>query len=442
MNRNVVNLLIGLVCCLVFVGTSAAQTINSPYTFGSLGLLQSQTFVHQQFMGGLSSGLHSKGDFSFVNPASLHALEQTSLQTGSELQLIEQLSGDNTNQDFTGNFGYFAMGIPLSLKRKIAFGAGLSRLSEVDYFIPGEATENGIPVVNVFTGDGGINQFKTGIGGEIFKGFSLGVGANFMFGNIKEQLDKQFQENNEIFSLQNTNTTYYNGVKWNFGVQYTRQIRENSYVTLAGHLSPSSELTTSRDDIMRTYNFDGNFFIDTISSRTDTKSTQGLPMEYGGGLTIGADNRWLVGVEYNVAKWSEVEKLRNANPFFDQTSFTIGGYLQLKEAMNNQHTSFVETLNDYLKTTRIYYGFRMQSLYSGVVNEQINETAVSLGFGLPLTRVYAIEGVKYRMVSRINIGAEYIMRGKRTDGQVQENILGIKLGLTFNDKWFNKRKYQ
>ena len=110
--------------------------------------------------------------------------------------------------------------------------------------------------------------------------------------------------------------------------------------------------------------------------------------------------------------------------------------------MSSQRTSRTQRINDYLKTIRFYYGFRMQSHYTGVVNEQIDETAISLGFGLPFTRVYSIEGVKYRMVSRINVGAEYLIRGKADNGLIQENILGIKVGLTFNDKWFNKRKYQ
>jgi len=61
---------------------------------------------------------------------------------------------------------------------------------------------------------------------------------------------------------------------------------------------------------------------------------------------------------------------------------------------------------------------------------------------LPLTRFYRTEGVKKSFVSRINVGAEYTMRGSTDPGMIQENILGIKLGLTFNDKWFNKRKYR
>ncbi len=442
MNINVVKLLIGGLFCLVSVQKTAAQSMNSPYTFGSLGLIESQTFVHQQFMGGLSSSLHEKGDYSFVNPASLHALEQTSLQTGSGLSFIEQKSGDNVNNQVTGNFGYFSMGIPLSIKRKIAFGVGLVKFTDVDYIIPGETTENGLEVINVFGGHGGLNQFKTSFGAEVFKGFSVGIGASFMFGNIEEKLDKQFPSNNEIFSLQNITTTYYSGVKWNAGVQYTRRVAEESHFTIGVHGSPSTTMTSSADEVLKTYNFDGNFFIDTISTRTGNEGEQGLPMEYGAAFSMGKENRWLVGVEYNSAQWSDVVKLRNANSFFDQKSFTIGGYFQLKEEKSTQRTSFSESVKDYLKTTRIYYGFRMQSLYTGVVNEQIQETAISFGFGLPITRVYSIEGVKYQMVSRINIGAEYLMRGKTTDGLIQENVLGIKVGLNFNDKWFNKRKYQ
>lgn len=442
MNKNVVNVLLGSVFCLFSVQKSVGQTVSSPYTFGSLGLLSNQSFVHQQFMGGLASSLYEKGDYSLINPASFHGLEQTSLQTGSEIRFIEQTTADKRNTNFNGNFGYFSMGIPISLKRKIALGVELNKLTEVEYILPGEGVENGVNVTNQFAGRGGIGQFKAGIGGEVFKDFSLGVGATFLFGNIEERLDKQFPQNNEIFSLRRTAITYYNGVKWNFGVQYTGHISDKTEWTFGAHMSPATDMSTGTDEVLRTYNYNGNFFIDTVSNRKDAVGNQGLPLEYGGGLSIGQRDKWLIGVEYGLSQWSDVAQLKNANPFYDQQSFTIGGYLQLKDKMDNQHSSFGQTTSDYLKTTRIYYGFRMESLYTGVVSSQINQMAVSLGFGLPIVRTYSIEGQKFRMVSRINIGAEYLIRGETSNGLVQENILGIKVGLNFNDKWFNKRKYQ
>lgn len=442
MNKKLVSLLISSLFVIAPTFKSAAQRVNSPYTFGSYGLLRDQSFMHHQLMGGLSSIVHNKGDFSMVNPASLYALEQTSLQTGIYGNLIDQKTATQSNSEFNGDLGYFALGLPLSLEKHIGLSIGLNQLTDVDYSIPGETTENGIPVTNVFRGHGGINQLQTGLGGQVAKGLSVGIGAAFLSGSIVEEFDKQFPENNEIFSLRNTSTTYFRGVKWNAGVQYNSQFKGGAELTIGLHGSPSTTVTASASQLLRTYNYNGNFFIDTVTSRKDNEEKRNLPLTYGGALSFGKADLWKVGVEYNVAGWSEITDLKNVNPFYDQTSFTIGGFFQLKKEMNSQHTGFGDRARDYLKTTRVYYGLRMQSLYTGVVSEQVSEMAVSLGLGLPLTRVYSIEGNKFTMVSRLNIGVEYLIRGNTENGLVQENVLGIKFGLTLNDKWFNKRKYQ
>ena len=276
MNRTIGKLLLAGVLCLSCAPLVRAQAISSPYTFGSLGLGESQTFIHQQLMGGLSSVTIDKGDFSMVNPASLHALEQTSLQTGSAVSFVEQTTGDSVNNDFNGDFGYFSMGIPLSLKRKIGFGFQIGRVTHVNYVIPQRVNENGEEVVNIFAGQGGINQFKTSLGIQVIEGLSLGVGTSFMFGNIQEQLDKQFTDNRDIFSLRNTKTTYYSGAKFDFGVQYSGQISEKTRFTIGGQVSPGMALNTSADEFLRTYNYNGNYFIDTITSREEATGEQAL----------------------------------------------------------------------------------------------------------------------------------------------------------------------
>ena len=228
MNRNLLILLLSSVLVLVSAKQSAAQSVSSPYTFGSYGLMEPQGFMHHQFMGGLSSTIQSKGDYSVVNPASLHALEQTTLQTGSYLTFINQHDGDLANNDITGDFGYFGLGLPISIKRRIGFSANINRLTDLSYSIPGRAVEDSVNVTNLFSGHGGINQFRVGFGIEVFKNFSVGVGASFLSGSIQTQFDKQFQEDKEKNSLRTEAIGYYSGLKWNAGVQYAGRIKNNT----------------------------------------------------------------------------------------------------------------------------------------------------------------------------------------------------------------------
>jgi hypothetical protein len=63
---------------------------------------------------------------------------------------------------------------------------------------------------------------------------------------------------------------------------------------------------------------------------------------------------------------------------------------------------------------------------------QLNEYGVSLGVGLPLRK---------SLQSAVNIAFEFGQRGTTTDNLIKEQYARIVLGLTFNEVWFQKRKY-
>lgn len=441
MKKTLHKLLIAALIVCGFVQNTYGQT--SPYTFGSLGLMQTAGFTQHSLMGGLAGSIRDKGDFSLVNPASLSALQETSLQTGSFIDLIEQKSATKRNTDNHGDFGQFALGLPISNKHKIGFAAGLSRMTSMDYTIPNTTSENGEDVINIFAGQGGVNRFQTALGIQIVEGLSLGLEASFVFGNTEEIVDKQFPSNRNIFSVRNTKTNYYSGVRYTGGAQYTGQIFKSKQFTFGLFATPTSSVTMSRDELVQTYNYQGNFYFDTISNRKDAQFSQDLPLDFGLSLSFGKADVWNLGVEYTSAKWADITPRSSDNAYFNQESITIGGYWQRDIAeIKSRNASQTLRVKNYLKMSRLYYGLNMQNLYTGVVNQQVQQTTFSLGLGLPLMRSYSLEGTKYVMVSRINIGIDYTIRGNTDPGMIQENIFGIKFGLTLSDKWFIKRKYQ
>ena len=65
-----------------------------------------------------------------------------------------------------------------------------------------------------------------------------------------------------------------------------------------------------------------------------------------------------------------------------------------------------------------------------VNNLPIKETGISFGLGLPLAGL-----------SNANVGFELSQRGKKDSGMVQETIASLRIGLSLNDIWFIKRRY-
>jgi len=82
-------------------------------------------------------------------------------------------------------------------------------------------------------------------------------------------------------------------------------------------------------------------------------------------------------------------------------------------------------------------GARYSQTYLNLRDTQINSYGITFGVGLPL-RALAIRGSK----SKINIGFEIGRRGTTEKGLIQEDYINFYLGVTVNELWFFKRRYE
>jgi hypothetical protein len=76
------------------------------------------------------------------------------------------------------------------------------------------------------------------------------------------------------------------------------------------------------------------------------------------------------------------------------------------------------------------FGFRTEQMSTIVNNIPLTETGISFGLGLPLAGL-----------SNANVGLEISQRGQKEASLVQETIVALRVGLSLNDIWFVKRKY-
>ncbi|HBK83209.1 MAG TPA: hypothetical protein DDZ41_06370, partial [Flavobacterium sp.] len=76
-------------------------------------------------------------------------------------------------------------------------------------------------------------------------------------------------------------------------------------------------------------------------------------------------------------------------------------------------------------------GFRYQNTGIILNSKPINDYGITFGLGLPV-------GGKF---SSLNFGFEYGKRGTAKNNLIEDNYFGINIGLSLNDLWFEKRKY-
>ena len=84
-------------------------------------------------------------------------------------------------------------------------------------------------------------------------------------------------------------------------------------------------------------------------------------------------------------------------------------------------------------------GFYENTPYT-VAGTQLNDYGITIGFGLPIRARNLAPGENRNTM--VNIGAVLGRRGSLENGLIQESYLNFYLGLTLNDKWFNKIKYR
>ncbi len=83
---------------------------------------------------------------------------------------------------------------------------------------------------------------------------------------------------------------------------------------------------------------------------------------------------------------------------------------------------------------RITYraGLRYNQSYLDFNGTQINEFGISFGFGFPMKK----------SKTGIDLGFEIGRRGTTNNNLIQENFVNVLLGISIQEHWFHKRKYQ
>lgn len=141
------------------------------------------------------------------------------------------------------------------------------------------------------------------------------------------------------------------------------------------------------------------------------------------GLGFGKNQSWFFGVQYNLIKSATFK-----NEFFERKNISyqdakkwiVGGYFI------PDYTSFTS----FWSRVVYRFGFRTEQMSSVINNIPLTETGITFGLGLPLAGL-----------SNANVGIEISKRGQKDAGLVQETIVALRVGLSLNDIWFIKRKY-
>lgn len=412
------------------MGANAQNGTVSPYSYFGIGDIRPTATIENQMMGGL--GMYADSiHVNLQNPAAYGKLRLTVYSAGISYNQLSLNSATAKESNQIVNLDYLSLGF--NVGKGVGVGFGIKPYTSVGYNILSESTttnEDGTEsnVINQYSGEGGLNQVYLSLGYQITKNLSIGVTSSFNFGtinNLRTQIIEDVQ-----FGALDDRTSIINGLDFNYALNYTPTIKDKYTLYTSARVNTQANLSARNSQEIGSFSTStgGNIEIIDVNLEARGLKETGLtiPTTATFGLGFGENKKWFLGAEYSFQGLSsftndfiDVDNLS----YQDASTVAFGGYFI------PDYTSF----NNYLKRITYRAGVRMEKTGMIVNNTEIDNFGITFGLGLPLS--FTSSGF-----SNINLGFEIGKRGTTEMMLIQENYFKINVGLSLNDRWFQKRK--
>ncbi len=399
--------------------TVAQNNTNSPYTRYGYGQLADQGSGNSKAMGGVAYGLRDKYQVNFANPAAYTAVDSLTFifDGGISLQNTNFSNGTLKQNAKNSSFDYITMQFRAS--RWAAISIGMLPYSNIGYNISQayENTENSAAsYVTTYNGEGGLHQLYFGAGFKIFKNLSVGANISYLWGGITRTTTESFPQSTSNYPFIIQSSVDIQSYKLDFGIQYTQPFGKKHSMTLGAVYSPGHNLNNTAYELRQSGNTGD---AGTTVTQTDIHADYGIPTTVGAGLAYVYDDRLTVGVDGLLQNWDKVS-YEGRKEFCKRAKIALGA-----EFIPNPRG------RNYLAFVKYRVGAYYSKPYYKIFGERAaNEYGVTAGFGLPIPRTR----------SMVSVSAQYVHTKGTTAAFLDENTLRLCIGITFNERWFFKRR--
>lgn len=453
--NTLIKLLIAAAALVPLAGAAQTSSINafSPYTMYGIGEQNTPGTLQMRSMGGVGVAVRNAGVVNLLNPASYSVAPQKTFlfSFGLEGQNFynAQTVGDANKRTAYNTFNFHDIAFQMPLAKRLGLGFSLTPYSSVGYrtkfyhdFDDPILGDVG-PVQYTYQGEGDVTEVKLGLGWEVFKNFSVGVAAQYYWGDI----DRSYlMSPSSIVGEGTYNPTIgsdnysISSIKGQVGVQWNAILNQKRLLTVGASFDIGGDL---RPDVRsRIYNSDLNY--STVKDLTEQLALV-LPYQLAAGVFYRTP-KWAVGADYVFQNWGG----RNKGSVMTGATGTGSGQSAYEVAYTNTSTvkfGLEYTPNRYdvrhlLKRWSYRAGVRYGSYNQTYNGDRLSEYAVTAGIGIP---------VKFFAVSMIDVGVEYGRRGYNIAdrlGLVRQQYFKFAIGFSLfaggsenNEYWFTRPKY-
>ncbi|NLZ50505.1 MAG: hypothetical protein GX899_02205 [Rikenellaceae bacterium] len=427
----------GLLFCTAAFAQEGEYLSYTPYSiFGVGDLFGGTSSAYNAGMGGVGVASRNRRYLNTINPAAIAVRDSLAFMVDFSLFNKNTLY----SQDYNGikrnsannltNIGGFAVSFPIW--NKLAGVLGLRPYSSVGYSMTYNHVdaENGV-VVYSHSGLGSLYNAYGGVAIDLWKRFSIGAEADYIFGKIEKNAVQNF-----LSSGYNEAQSYYtltlNAFTGKLGLQYEQPLSKELRLGFGATYGFAAKV--------RGFN-EGKFYsagsvqnITLPSSYADTLGNDSgirLADELNLGISLNYSDKFRAEFNYSRSDW------RDSGMDYAK-GFSIGDAEQpfvnsVKESYR-LGMEYVPNLNDvryYYRRIAYRAGAYYNNEYYSVAGQKVNTIGLTFGITLPVFRWY----------NGLSITLDAGRRGPFKGSMVRENFLKFTFGVNLFDIWFQQPRY-
>ena len=357
------------------------------------------------------------------NPALLVFNTLTVFESGLVAEKRSLKDGQTVEKNGSGNLNYLALGFPVK-RGRWSTSTGLMPYTNVNYKL--NYTDNIAGSSNlvevVETGTGGINQVFWSNGVALNDDFSLGLTVNYLFGSINNRYSNRLIETQQsvLFVPTVYERYYYKDFNFSAGFSFHKDslFKKNYRINVGLVYDFSSKINTSYYERIERNNAARG--IDSLAL-ANLSGTTTLPQSLGAGISISKADNLTIGADVQYLDYTQFRDFKGINP---------GGQGVWKFAVGGEFTPASTSPGSYLKRMTYRTGVSLDQYPYLVNGNTLKDFGINFGLSLPVSRI-----------SSLDIGVKIGKRGDLGLNKIEENYFKLYFGVTFNDQWFIKRRF-
>ncbi|HEY9047009.1 MAG TPA: outer membrane protein transport protein [Ohtaekwangia sp.] len=412
--------------CLVIITTEEVrgQAARSPFTTFGIGDPYGNALIHNQ---GTGTGV-SQPQYWYLNnqnPALLVFNSLTVFEAGIVAERRTLRSNEGREKNTGGNMSYLVTAFPIKVN-KWTTSIGLMPYTNVDYeyihpqtlTLPGGETTTA-----EFReyGSGGLTQLYWSNGVRINKEMSVGLKATYLFGPIENVYSNQLNQTDQIpYVIAVSEKSTIKDFNFGLGYSFSRDSLwgKNYRFSVGAVYDFKANLNAKRSDHFYRTTLAG----DTIESNeiNNARGEIKVPGALTFGVSLSRGLKWAVSTEFAYQNWSNFSSINNDDNGLQRS---------WRASLGGEITPDPLALGSYLKRLTYRMGVSMEQYPFLANGNSVKDYGINFGLSLPAGR------------SNLNLACKVGKRGNKSENILEENYLKIYFGITFNDQWFIKRKF-